>query len=67
MGRGEVMGLRRKGKERQSRNTQVRSNGKSVTAVLQSNAETGACALVLLSAVVGCGRARRSCPWAGRP
>lgn len=53
MGRGEVMGLERKGKERQSRNAQARGNGKSVTAMLQSNTEPGACAVVPLSAVVG--------------
>lgn len=41
MGRGEVMGLERKVKERWSRNTQARSHGKSVTTVLQSNAEPG--------------------------
>lgn len=42
MGRGELMELERKGKERRSRNAQARSNGKSVTAVLQSNTEPGA-------------------------
>lgn len=38
----EVMGLEKKGRERRSRNAQARSNGKSVTAVLQSNTEPGA-------------------------
>lgn len=53
MGRGEVMGLEGKGKERWSRNAQARRNGKSVTGVLQSNAEPGVGAVVPLLVVVG--------------
>lgn len=53
MGRADVMGLERKGKERWSRNAQARSSGKCVAAMLQSNREPGACAVVPLLAVVG--------------
>lgn len=53
MGRGEVMGLESKSKERRSRNTQGRGNGKSVAAMLQSHMDPGACAVVPLLAVAG--------------